>query len=105
MMAKPRRRKRCPKVILPAETVERAVAILFNALLPGGDPEQAMEMIRGAGAHHRLMELAHPETDDLEGMEYGGALDEFEGDLSGWLEDAAASYAEHRRRLDERDRG
>jgi hypothetical protein len=78
---------------------------LFNALLPGADPEGVMEKLRNFGAHHTLMEIAYPETGDTEGMEYGGSLDEFEGELATWLEDAAAAYAEHHRRLAERDSG
>jgi hypothetical protein len=101
MMAKSRKPK-CPKVVDPAKIVRATVMTLFNGLFPGGDPEAVMGKLRGYGAHHRLMELAYPETDSQEGMEYGGSLDEFEGELASWLDDAAAGYAEHHRRMEER---
>ena len=78
---------------------------LFTAFLPGGDPVEAMARLRASGAHHELMEIAYPEVEDLEGMEYGRALDEFEGDLGLWLDEAAAAYAEHVRRMQTRGAG
>ncbi len=103
-MAKSRRRKPCPKPISQEEVVRRVVMTLVPALLPGVDSEVVMEKLTNAGAHHHLMEIASPETDDQEGMEYGRSLDEFEGDLSGWVRDAAENYAEHMRRMAKRDR-
>lgn len=97
-------KRKCPKSSPPVGAVRATVMTLFNALFPGGDPEATMEKLRDMGAHHTLMEIAYPETDDMEGMEYGGALDGFEAELAGWLDDAAAAHAEHMRRLDERDR-
>lgn len=102
-MAKAHKPK-CPKSVDPAEIVESTVRVLFNALFPGGNPEKVMEKLRDYGAHHRLLELAYPETDDQEDMEYGRSIDEFEGELESWLEDAAAAYAEHQRRMAKRDR-
>lgn len=105
-MAKARKQKcpKCPKCADPEQIVRATVMTLFDALFPGGDPEEVMEKLRSNGAHHHLMELAAPETDDMEGMEYGGALDEFEGDLQSWLNEAAAGYAEHQKRMKARDR-
>jgi len=57
-----------------------------------------MEKFRVNGTHHTLMELAYPETNDMVDMEYGRALDEFEGELEGWLEDFKQAQAEDRRR-------
>lgn len=91
------------KKLLPADIVRRTVKTLFNAWMPGVDPEEAMEKLRSFGAHHGLMELAYPETDDMEGMEYGGSLDAFEGDLSTWLDEAAEDHAEHEKRVAKRD--
>jgi len=102
-MAKPGRRKPCPKVPSPVEAVRGAVVTLFTAFLPGGDPAEAMERLRASGAHHELMQIAYPETQDLEGMAYGRAIDEFEGDLVSWLDEAARANAEHLRRMQERE--
>lgn len=105
-MAKPKKHKcpKCPKCLDPVEIVRGTVKVLLIALFPGGDPETIMEKLRDNGTHHELMELAWPETDDMEGDEYGGALDEFEGDLSTWLEEAAEWHATEQRRRAARDR-
>jgi hypothetical protein len=103
-MAKSRRRKPCPKPISQEEVVRRVVMTMVTALLPGVGPDIIMDKIRDAGAHHHLMEIALPETDDQEGMDYGGSLDEFEGSLSTWVEEAAEGHAEHMRRIAKRDK-
>jgi hypothetical protein len=101
-MAASRRRKPCPKVTPPVEVVQATVTSLYTSFFPGADPDVVMGRLRTTGAHHELMQIAYPETEDTEGMEYGRALDEFEGELAGWLSSAAEAHAEHQRRLQSR---
>lgn len=90
---------KCPKCIDPVSTVREVAMVICRAFAPGGDPEAIMRTLQGVGAHHTLMQNAHPETDDQDGDAYAASLDSFEADLLEWLEEEAASHAEYMQRV------
>lgn len=49
--------------------------------------DEIVDFWQDKGLHHYWFEVLHPEEADLEGMEYGVALDEFEALILGRLED------------------
>lgn len=71
-----------------AEAVSRTVVYLYQSVFPDLSPDQVMEKLRSFGVHHHLMDVAWPSTSKLTDEGYGRALDEFEGELYRWFDEA-----------------
>lgn len=74
-----------PKVS-PTDVLEMTFRAMYEALGSKLSAEEIMDRFRSYGYHHYLMEVMAPETKDLVHMEYGNALDAFEGDLMAMME-------------------
>ena len=60
---------------------------------------EVVELWENFSLHHSLMRYLRPETDDMDGMEYAGHLDDFENDFinrleTQWAEQSSASNQE-----------
>ena len=82
--------KKNPKATHPApsptDVFEMTFRAMYESLGSKLSAEQIMDRFRSHGFHHYLMEIMAPETKDLENMNYGNALDAFEGDLMAMME-------------------
>lgn len=74
-----------PKVS-PTDVFEMTFRAMYESLGSKLSAEQMMDLFRSHGFHHYLMEIMAPETKELQNMDYGAALDAFEGDLMAMME-------------------
>lgn len=72
--------------VSPTDVFEMTFRAMYESLGSKLSAEQVMELFRSHGFHHYLMEIMAPETKDLLNMDYGRALDAFEGDLMAMME-------------------
>ena len=77
-----------PAAVAPTDVFEMTFRAMYESLGSKLNAQQIMELFRSHGYHHYLMEIMAPETKDLKDMDYGNALDAFEGDLMAMMEHA-----------------
>lgn len=79
-------RKKPKATPAPTDVFEMTFRAMYESLGSKLSAKQIMDLFRSHGFHHYLMEIMAPETKDLENMDYGNALDAFEGDLMAMME-------------------